>query len=363
MPRKRFTVAFLLVMFAVLLVAEPLPVHAASSLVQRNSTWCNTFHGYDVCNDAATLSVSFANGVTSGNLLVVAVTVGSNPPVTVISVSDSRGSSFTQAVSDSMTNNYAYAYIYYAILSSSGPDMVTATFSAVPYKDPNDPLGGTGIAYLHIFEVSGVSTVGITTGNDSGLLSGVGTISTSSTAFQSGAFLVAIATEDILTGNWAVGTGFTLSPNPSYDQYNDLSMTQYSTSGVASPTTFPATLSASGGNDKNWVEVGAAFQPGVVTFTTVVSTVNTGTLSTGNRFVTVTTAISYSTTSWTSAGTVTQLVTEFDTIYGYFVNVAAQAVGGFIEETNKLGILTTWFTILGCVAVAFVVVKPWKRRK
>jgi hypothetical protein len=56
-------------------------------------------------------------------------------------------------------------------------------------------------------------------------------------------------------------------------------------------------------------------------------------------------------------------VTEFDTIYGYFVNVAAQAVGGFIEETNKLGILTTWFTILGCVAVAFVVVKPWKRRK
>ncbi len=220
-----------------------------------------------------------------------------------------------------------------------------------------------GIAYLHIFEVSGVTTVGITTGEGHGLLSGEGTISTSSTPFQSGAFLVAIATEDILTGNWAVGTGFTLSPNPPYDQYNDLSMTQYSTSGVGSPTTFPATLSASGGNDKDWVEVGAAFQPGVVTVTTVVSTVSTGTLSTGNRFIPVTTVISYSTTSWTSAGgTVTQLVTEFDTIYGYFMNVVAQAVGGFIEETNKLGVLTTWFTILGCVAaVAFVVVQPRKK--
>ena len=240
----------------------PQPAHASSSLIQRNSTWCNTFHSYDICNDAATLSVSFASSVISGNLLIVAVTVGSNPQVTVLTISDSRGSSFTQAISYSMTNNYAYAYIYYAILTSSGPDTVTATFSAVPYKDPSDPLGGTGIAYLHIFEVSGVTTTGVATGKGAGLLSGVGTISTSSTAFQSGAFLVAIAAEDILTGLWTVGTGFTLSPNPSDDEFNGLSMTEYAVSGVSSPTTFPATLSASGGSDKNWVEVGAAFNPG-----------------------------------------------------------------------------------------------------
>ncbi len=157
------------------------------------------------------------------------------------------------------SNTFVNNYIYYASLTSSGSDTVTATFSSTLQTL-------TGAAYIHIYEVSGVTATGIGTGTGSGTIGGgsSGTVSTSSTAFQSGAFLVAIASENCLTGVWAAGSGFTLSPNPPFDQNFDLSMTEYATSGVSTPTTFPATLGpSSGGCNQNWVEAGIALQPGI----------------------------------------------------------------------------------------------------
>jgi len=237
------------------LVAEPLPVYAASSLVQQNGVFCVGAGGAIRCG--STLSVSFSSNVASGNVVVAAVVSADaawNPPPTVTSVGDSLGSSFTQAVTAS--HGLKYAYIYYATLTSSGPDTATVTFSS-DISDVN------GFAYLYIYEVSGVTTTGVATGTGSGTFSDTlaHSIGTSSTGpFQPGAFLVAIMANDILSSSWVAGSGFQLSPPPhsdgTVDQFVLLSKAEYSTSGVSSPTTFPATLSSGSGG--NWIEVGIA---------------------------------------------------------------------------------------------------------
>jgi len=249
---KRLTVAFLLVMFAVVLVVEPLPVHAASSLVQQKST-LRVSGGGNIPPDS-TISASFSSSVASGNVIVVAVEGGNGvtkPPATVDSVDDSIGSSFIQAVYASYGG--MHAYIYYATLGSSGADTVTVTFST----DLDDL---TGWAYLFIYEVSGVTTGGATA-TGSGTISNSGSVSTSSSiTFENGAFLVAIMGTDIISPNWVAGSGFQFSPTPNGDQFIRQTKTMYSTSGVSSPTDFPATLSRLG-YSLDWVEVGIALNP------------------------------------------------------------------------------------------------------
>jgi len=246
---KRLTVTFLLVMFAVVLVVEPVPVHAASSLVQQAMALMVQFGGNPT--PGQTISASFPSNVASGNVIVAAVASGdanSNPPATVSSVSDSRGSSFTEAVHVTNTVN-AHAYIYYATLSSSGLDTVTVTFTS-------DLSDYNGMAYLFIYEVSGVKTTGVATATGIGWSSG--SVSTSSSiSFESGAFLVAIMGGQTFSSSWAAGSGFQFSPTHPYDIYAQLAKGMYSTSGVFSPTNFPATLSP----NQNWVEAAIALSP------------------------------------------------------------------------------------------------------
>jgi len=229
--REKVEVAFqLAIIFAVLLAFQPLPVHAAATLIQQNSAGCS-----DVgCEGAPPVVVSFPSSVASGNVIVVGVVTDG----TVDSVSDSKGSTFAQAVS--ATAYVKSVYIYVAPLSSSGSDTVTVTFSAT--EDPSEEV-------VYIYEVSGVTTTGAGTGTGSG--SGT-SMSTSSVAFLSGAFLLGI----IGTGSVSAtaGAGFTLSPAPSG---TSKSHAEYATSGVSSPTTFPATVAV----QTDWVEVGVALNP------------------------------------------------------------------------------------------------------
>jgi hypothetical protein len=270
-------------------------------------------------------------------------------------------------------NGGAYAYIYYAMLSSSGPDTATATFSSTP-SDYN------GFAYLFIYEIFGVTTTGVATGTGSGIISGVsGSISTSSTGFQSGAFLVAIMENDIFSSNWVAGSGFQLSPPPhsggAVDQFITLSKAEYSTSGVSSPTDFPATLSSSNPS-QDWVEVSIALNPLPVTTvsssttSTVIRSTSTvySTLSTLSTVGTSTSTRVTTTTSTTMVGgTVTESVIVIDAVYAYLLLIlrtVVAPVGGFIEPVNKVGVLLPWLMILGCLAaVVFVVVKPQKKRE
>jgi hypothetical protein len=226
-----------------------LPAHASSSVVQQAMALMVEAGGNPT--PGQTISASFPSNVASGNLVAVGVASGDanvNPQATVESVSDTRGSSFIQAVFVTNAVN-EYAYIYYATLSSSGPDTVTVTFTS-------DLSDDNGMAYLFIYEVSGVTTIGVATATGIGWSSG--SVSTSSSiSFGNGAFILAIMAGQIFSSSWTAGSGFQFSPTHPYDQFIQLAKGMYSISGVFSPTNFPATLSQT----QNWIEVGIALNP------------------------------------------------------------------------------------------------------
>jgi hypothetical protein len=221
----------LVIMFMLLFVLEPLPVHAASTLIQQSSDGC--FSG-----PCPSISVAFSSNVASGNVIAVGVaaTGVSLTPATVGSISDTRGSSFTLAMT--AANLQTSAYVYVATLLTGGPDTVTVNWG-------NPAAEGD----VYIYEVSGVTTSGAGTGSGSG--SGT-SIFTSSVAFLSGAFLLGMTEASCVA--FTAGAGFTRSPGLGTTSCS--SGAQYSDP-VSSPTTFPATQ----GQQQTWVEVSVALNP------------------------------------------------------------------------------------------------------
>jgi hypothetical protein len=240
-------------------------VHASSSMVQENSGEYNVYSYGPPTGVHTTNQVSFTSNVASGDLVVVGIFLGEagNPYLTVSSVTDSLGSVYTQAIQaldyECCGGNGETVAIYYATLTSGGPDIVTVTVSF--------SSSGTGtIEDLYIFEVSGVTASGVTTADGcSGGATPVGgcegstpstTIATTTTAsFASPGFLLAvIGTQNpVYTGydTFSAGSGFTYVSPPATPAYSSL---EYSTTGVSSPTDFPATITKD-----YWVEAGIAF--------------------------------------------------------------------------------------------------------
>ena len=214
-----------------LLTAAMMPVHAASVLVQQNNRGC--------LGCSSTLSVSFTNNVAGGDVVVVGIVVG-GASFALSSLTDSLGSSFTQAVT---SNNTAppIVYIYYAALATSGTEIVTATFAAAAPTQS-----------IYIYEVSGVTTAGLAIATGSGTGTAIST--SSSVSFQTGAFLLGIVGTSSFTGSATAGTDFTLSPGNSG---TGGTYAQYSTSDTMSPTSFQATINPA----VSWVETGIALMP------------------------------------------------------------------------------------------------------
>ena len=230
MRRLAAGLGLIAIVFVVLLMLEPLPVQAAATLVQQS--------GFGPCTNCpgAFVQSNFPNPVVSGDVMVVAVAGVNN---VLASLSDSLGSSFTLVVSEvHPPPTYLNAYIYYAILSKSGTDLITATFSS-----PTVPYYETIINY----ELSGLTLlrIGTATGTGTGT-----TLSTSSPlTFQSGDFLSAIIEAKCPPiCSYAPGAGFTLW------EY----IGGYATSGVSSPTSFPGTLSSAA---TAWVEAAVSIGP------------------------------------------------------------------------------------------------------
>jgi hypothetical protein len=229
----------------VLFVLEPLPVHAAATLVQENGNGDSFFSPPYLTPE---VTVVLSSSVTSGDVLVLGVAwLGS-----VTSITDTRGSSFSLAVSktgsdiSSFPSNVA---IYIATLTSSGPETVTAKFST----GEESPF--TGLVYsayddVFVYEVAGVTTAGAATGTG-GLGSGT-TAQTSSVSFPAGAFLLGLLSNGC-NCTVTAGAGFTLSP-VTFVAASDV---EYSDP-VSSPTTFPVTLNFFGAP---WTEVGIALSP------------------------------------------------------------------------------------------------------
>ena len=221
-----------LVSATLLLTVALLPVHAVSALVQQNNVEC--------LGCSSTLSVSFTSNVSSGDVIVVGVVVA-GASFTVSSVTDSLSSLFTQAVT-STNAPPPTVYIFYATLTSSGADVVTATFSAASPAQS-----------IYIYEVSGVKTAGVATATGSGFGRSIST--SSPLTFQTGAFLLGIIGTNSFGENATAGTGFILSPENSG---TGATHAQYSVSGIASPTNFQATTNSV----VSWAEDGIALMPG-----------------------------------------------------------------------------------------------------
>jgi len=217
---------------ALLLVLAVFPAHAASVLVQQNNAGCFG------CSSA--LSVSFKNGVAYGDVIVVGVAIG-DASFTLSSLTDSLGSNFTRAVVSNGTLP-PIVYIYYATLSTSGSDVITATFSAAAPAES-----------VYIYEVSGVTTARTATGSGSGTGTSIST--KSAVVFETGAFLLGVIGTNGFGGTTTQGPGFSLSAN---NFGSDIAFAQYSLSGVASPTSFPARSNA----PVTWVEDAIALMPG-----------------------------------------------------------------------------------------------------
>jgi hypothetical protein len=214
-----------------LLVATLLPVHAVSVLVQQSNNGC--------LGCSSTLSVSFNGNVVNGDVIVVGVVVG-GASFPVSSLTDSLGSSFARAVTSNSTLPPIVS-IYYANVSKSGTDVVTTTFVAAAPAET-----------VYIYELSGVATTGIETATGSGTGS---SISVSPTMhFQTGAFLLGIIGTNIFRGNATAGADFTLSTN-SFG--TGAAYAEYSISGVASPTSFQASMNSS----VSWAEDAIALMP------------------------------------------------------------------------------------------------------
>jgi hypothetical protein len=219
-----------LVLSTLLLIWAAPPVHASGSVVQQNSKHIPGGPG----------AVAFTSSVSYGHVIVVAIDTYTWT-VPVSSVTDSFGSSYVAAVSLCNITADGCSAIYYATSCWSGSDTVTVklTFPST-YFD------------VFIFEVSGITTPTASTGTGAG----TGTaVATSSTSFTTEGFLIGTL-ETFRVDTLTAGSGFTASAEPSGDLF---SLNEYSTSGVSSPTTFPATISQS----DHWVEVGAAFNSGV----------------------------------------------------------------------------------------------------
>lgn len=226
--RRGTGLGLLVVLLIFLVFLEPLPVHAASTLVQQKE---------GDCAPCTTLPVTFSSNVASGNVLVVTLLV--DPTLT--SITDSLSSSFTQAATFPCDGGSTICYIYYATLASSGSDTITIT------------IPGTHIVIeAYAYEVSGVATPPIVTAVSSGASSfpSPTSVSTASTTFQSGAFVLST----IIAGSpVTAGSSFTLSPSGT----SLFLFEEYSTSAVTSPTTFPATYTS----EFSWFEIGLVLNP------------------------------------------------------------------------------------------------------
>ncbi len=236
----------LIILLRALTVASPLSVNAGgggSSLVQQSSGGCN-FCSMLIQN------ATFGGSVSSGDVIVVMVASFVSSPFMAQTVTDTLGSSFTEAAYVCNTPAVLQCVgVYYASALTGGADTVS-----VNYASSGVPL----VSDIFVYEVSGVTTSGATA--STGFAQGT-SVSTAPNSFASLGFVVS-AMNSLGTTSYAPGAGFTAS-TPSSGSMQGYA--EYALSGVTSPTSFPATI----GNNNYWAAAGLSLElamapPGVV---------------------------------------------------------------------------------------------------
>ena len=191
---------------------------------------------------AASVPVSFLSGNTAGNLIVVSVRMSSTSQT--VTITDSAGNSYVDAVSQAQTSDGHQVHILYAKNIKAGANTVTATFSATN----NHP-------WLAIYEYSGLSTANPldrtahAQGSSASPNSGASAITTTANelVFAAAGFVNNYA------GTATVGSGYTLQ-----QQDTGTSRAATETTIVTSTGTYAGTFTLS--TSTNWSAVLATFQ-------------------------------------------------------------------------------------------------------
>src|SRR5208337_3737552 len=121
--------------------------------------------GCVTCATISPFSVSFPSQITKGDVVVVGVDIADNGGGggnAFQSVSDSLGSSYTQAVTSTDSDPHDNLRIFYATVSTNGLDTITLTMI-------HASAGGELNLDLYIYEISGVTTSGAGVAQNSGV--------------------------------------------------------------------------------------------------------------------------------------------------------------------------------------------------
>lgn len=193
----------------------------------------------------ASLSQAFPSATTAGNLIIVFVRMSSSTQT--VSVSDSAGNSYADAVMQAQTTDGHQSHIFYARNIKGGPTTVTVTFSATN----NHP-------WLAIFEYSGLNAdapldqTAHAQGSSSTPSSGLtGTTTTANELVFAGLGLPNASTLTVTTG-----AGFIMLQQ---DAAPDTSRAAAEAKTVSTTGQYSGTFSLSGST--NWSAVAATFKP------------------------------------------------------------------------------------------------------
>ena len=203
----------------------------------------------------ASISVPFASANTAGNLIIAAVRMSTTSQT--VTVTDSAGNTYTDAVAQSQTTDGHQVHVFYAMNVAGGANTVTATFSSTN----NRP-------WLAVYEYSGLSATSpldrtaAAQGSGSAPTSGA----TPTTVSANELVFAAVGLPGSYTGTVAAGSGYAL-----LQQDTGSSRSANEAAVVTSTGSYAGTFALSAGT--NWSAVVATFAaagatPGSPTITT-----------------------------------------------------------------------------------------------
>jgi hypothetical protein len=204
-----------------------------------------TFGGGDGSQGTNLATSDFGSGCTSGNYIIVCVRNGTSGDE-LTSVTDTLGTSYSEAVKDSGQD--PSLYIYYGKLTSSGTNAVTGNFSV-----------SANYAFVYAIEVSGLAASSALDATNANTGSGVTDLTSGSfSTTQADEYVLLLASQNNLY-TYTAGTDFTLvdgtiPTNPG----NFGGIEEYITSGTLSSYTAHITSSGSG----SYVTLVATFKGG-----------------------------------------------------------------------------------------------------
>ena len=145
----------------------------------------------------SSIAVAFPSANTSGNLIIAFVRMSTTSQT--VSISDTAGNGYTDAVSQGQTSDGHQIHIFYAANVAAGANTVTASFSATN----NHP-------WLAIYEYSGVTALDRTAAAQGDASAFASSGATANTSSANELLFAGVGLPASYTGTASAGSGFTV---------------------------------------------------------------------------------------------------------------------------------------------------------